>query len=658
MDVKQKTVDLDRTTLKAAGNDGASLGDGVLAEFTCVVTSSREDRDHDVLHAKGASLDPKQALLFNHDPAQPVGKLLGVVERDDEKIVAKYALLDTELGRDVLTLMKAGVLRISHGFRPLEYEQRKGSSGGYEFRKYEIVETSLVSIPANTDAEIVSLSTKSFESQPVKTWVKTWVESIKKGNQMSTLTTTPVETKAATLTADEIKAAIRDGMKEAVTLLTKANGSGSNGNADGAGGTGAKSPTMADLLTANAGGGNGTDIRVKSVGEKYSRSTVTLKHAKTGELIRDPWGREPQSMSELNHAKAGAFLKKLAKKAGIQQAVLTEEDNALLELTYGEKWCGDYGGQYCHDEIDGMRMKDLLSDSVSGGTNAVPFWFDVDLVSFPLLQGELFPYVDVQNVPRGNSVHAASVANPTVTWDVAEGTEMNLFDTSSFIAAIDSTIFPVTCAITVGRDFLADSPADVGRVITENIGMRLGNELDKIVAVGNGSTQPTGIFVASGTDSVNAANTTSGPPVLSDYSALLFGIGKQYRNAMGRCCFISNDVSYQRSRNLQVAQSITPYSGGTAAILNQLPLMGLDSFNAYTGLGWPWRISPSCANGEIAFGAMAKYRMYRRLGFEIRWITEGLELARRNEVALIVRGRFGGQPIDTNAFAVQTDGQS
>jgi HK97 family phage major capsid protein len=216
----------------------------------------------------------------------------------------------------------------------------------------------------------------------------------------------------------------------------------------------------------------------------------------------------------------------------------------------------------------------------------------------------------------------------------------------------------VTCAFTIGRDFLADSPADVGRVLTENIGQRLGNELDKVVAVGNGTTQPTGIFTASGTNSVNAANTTSGPPVLADYSGLLFGIGKQYRDAMGRCCFISNDVSYQRSRNLQVAQTITPYSGGTAAILNQTPLMGLNSFNDYSGLGWPWRISPACANGEIAFGAMAKYRMYRRLGFEVRWITEGYELALRNEVALIVRGRFGGQPVDANAFAVQTDGQS
>jgi HK97 family phage major capsid protein len=277
---------------------------------------------------------------------------------------------------------------------------------------------------------------------------------------------------------------------------------------------------------------------------------------------------------------------------------------------------------------------------------------DLDLVSFPLLQGELFPFVDVRNVPRGSSVHAASVANPTVQWNMSEGTNMPLFDTSALVAAINTSIFNVTCAITVGRDFLSDSPMEVGRQISENVGQRLANELDKVTAVGNGTTQPTGIFTASGTVSASAANTTTGPPLVADYSGLLFGIGKQYRNAANRCCFISNDVSYQRSRAIRV----DPHSLSTT--INQLPVFGMDSFNEYSALGWPWRISQACTNGEAAFGAMNRYRMYRRLGFEMRWITEGMELGLRNEVMLVVRGRFGGQPVDGNAFAVMPDAQS
>ncbi len=124
-----------------------------------------------------------------------------------------------------------------------------------------------------------------------------------------------------------------------------------------------------------------------------------------------------------------------------------------------------------------------------------------------------------------------------------------------------------------------------------------------------------------------------------------------------RCCFISNDVTYQRSR-VNVRVDPHPLTGGTTTV-NQTPLLSdINSFNTYQSMGFPHRINTSIGNSSIAYGAMARYRMYRRLGFELRWVTEGAELARRNEAMLVVRGRFGGQPVDGAAFAVMTDAQS
>ena len=88
-DLRQKTIDVDVKSLKAAGGDGASLGENVLAEFTCCVTSQKADRDNDIWSRPVPLFDMQQALLLKHDPTQPVGKLLGIVERDDDKIVAK-----------------------------------------------------------------------------------------------------------------------------------------------------------------------------------------------------------------------------------------------------------------------------------------------------------------------------------------------------------------------------------------------------------------------------------------------------------------------------------------------------------------------------------------------------------------------------------------
>jgi HK97 family phage major capsid protein len=240
-----------------------------------------------------------------------------------------------------------------------------------------------------------------------------------------------------------------------------------------------------------------------------------------------------------------------------------------------------------------------------------------------------------------------------VNWGTAEGTEIAMFDTSALIAALSTSIFNVTAAIEVGRDHLADSPADVGRLLVQQTGQKLASELDRVVAAGNGTSEPTGIATASGTTTVHSANNTTGPALVADYSGLLFGIAKQYRGAALRCAYLTNDTTYQRSRAIRV----DPHSLGST--VNQTPLLSdINSFNEYRSMGFPHKINNALGNSTAIFGAMAKYRMYRRLGFEVRWVTEGAELARRNTAMLIVRGRFGGQPVDGNAFCVMPDAQS
>ena len=634
MQPKTKTeyAELDLKSL-LAGNDGAALGDGIIAEFDAVITSSKEDRDGDIMQAKGANVDPKMPLLWQHDPTQPIGRFKGVTHRDNDKVAGQFALADTELGRDALTLLKLGALRISHGFRPIEFEPRK--SGGFHIKSFEVVEASLVSVPANTDAVITALNTGKFHSPTVKSWAASLQSKGVPTMPAATTTEEKVIPETKSFTEDDVKRIVVDAIKE----MSNANSSGNdNGN----------KPTPSDVLGAAAKGNNG-GIKVKAASEQYSRVKSTAKHFKTGETMRDEFGREVQTIAQSDFAKSGAFLKFLAGRAGIS-APLSDHERGLLEECYADTWAGKSGSQWLAD-IPGTQIKALLNDGISGGSNAVPIFFDSDLVSIPLLYGELFPYVDLRPVPRGNTVEGASVGNPTLTWGTNEGTEISLFSTAGLVAEIGTTIFTVTAAIEVGRDFLADAAADVGRVLTENVGQAFQAELDRIIASGNASTEPEGIFLASGTVAVNSENNTSGPPTLADYEALLFGVGKQYRNASTmRCCFLSNDATYQRSRGIRVDPN-TP-------TVNQTPVLGLDAINAYSSIGWPHRIQNDLTNSQAAFGCLAKYRMFRRQGLQVEWHTEGKELARKNVALLIVRARFGGQIVDGNAFSVMTDAQS
>lgn len=398
---------------------------------------------------------------------------------------------------------------------------------------------------------------------------------------------------------------------------------------------------------------DGDRIRVKDPSEQYDDTRFQAKHAKTGRPVYDPvHQRECCTMSEGSKARAGVLLKHLANKSGVVNNPLSEHERGLLdEVCERQAWCGKIGGEH-YDYIGGDRnIKALIDDSTSGGLEIVPIEFDSDIVTFPLLGGELFPSVDLKPVPRGRRIEGASIGTPTLDWGGADNSAIDLFTTTSMVAAIDTTIFGVDGSIEIGRDFMSDSPVEVGGTLTGLVGERLMNELDKIIANGNGSTQPTGLFQAAGVSTVSTDNGGSGPATLNDYISLLFALPKQYRNRNLRVAFISNDTSYQRSRQIKI-DTASPSTDQRPA------LAPLTTINDYESLGWAHKIENNLANTVAGVAALAKYRMYRRLGLEIRFESGGKELARNNLMLMVYRARFGGKLVDANAFAKWTDGQS
>jgi HK97 family phage major capsid protein len=168
------------------------------------------------------------------------------------------------------------------------------------------------------------------------------------------------------------------------------------------------------------------------------------------------------------------------------------------------------------------------------------------------------------------------------------------------------------------------------------------------VAVGvAASSQPTGIFNASGIGSVSSTGGAGAAPQITDYEKLMFAISKAYRVSGSALnpCYIANDTTYQRARSIAVGSS------------DARRIFGMDHSN-YTLLDHPYRVQPDIPNAKIAFGALKLYRMYRREGIEMRWEEGGESLARSNQALLIVRARLGGQVVDASAFAAITDAQS
>lgn len=121
-----------------------------------VMSDATVDRMGDVLDPDGWQLDnfrKNPVALFGHQSGFPIGKWRDVAVKGG-RLTGRLELLDavSDRMREIHAAVAAGVLRaVSVGFHPRKYEPRKDGDG-LRFTEHELVECSLVSVPANPNA--------------------------------------------------------------------------------------------------------------------------------------------------------------------------------------------------------------------------------------------------------------------------------------------------------------------------------------------------------------------------------------------------------------------------------------------------------------------------------------------------------------------------
>ncbi|HJQ61186.1 MAG TPA: phage major capsid protein [Vineibacter sp.] len=127
-----------------------------------VMSDGSVDRMGDVIEPDGWQLDrfrKNPVALFGHDPGFPIGRWSDVGVRKGE-LTGRLELMEpvSERLREIHTAVQAGVLRaVSVGFHSDSFEPL-GKGGGLRFTEAELVECSLVSVPANPNALAVARS--------------------------------------------------------------------------------------------------------------------------------------------------------------------------------------------------------------------------------------------------------------------------------------------------------------------------------------------------------------------------------------------------------------------------------------------------------------------------------------------------------------------
>lgn len=147
-------------------------------QMTLVAWASKEvkDRDGEIIKASGWELDNfrnNSVLMAFHDyNAFPVGRVQWIKKYPEENPIGlkfKAQFADTEVGREAYQLYKGGYMNcFSVGFRPIEKPYYDKTLEARVFPKNELLEISIVPIPALPDAKVESIGdiikTKEFKT--------------------------------------------------------------------------------------------------------------------------------------------------------------------------------------------------------------------------------------------------------------------------------------------------------------------------------------------------------------------------------------------------------------------------------------------------------------------------------------------------------------
>lgn len=153
--------------------------------MTFTISTGSVDRDNDTLDPKGWQLDNYKSnpvVLFAHDyKSLPVAKCIDIKSTDTALVATaeflpegKHPFADT-----VYEMLKSGFLNAtSVGFRAIEHQQNNERKG-YDYKRQELMEFSIVPIPSNQDA----LAQRGIDLGKMKEWRKSLFEWAAKQEQ-------------------------------------------------------------------------------------------------------------------------------------------------------------------------------------------------------------------------------------------------------------------------------------------------------------------------------------------------------------------------------------------------------------------------------------------------------------------------------------------
>lgn len=145
------------------------------------VSTAAVDRDNDSISVAGWKLDnyrKNPTVLFAHDYASlPIARAVSI-GIENGKLVATAEFAEHDMAETCLKLIDGGFLRAtSVGFRPIA-ASRAVERDGFDFKEQELLEFSIVPVPANPEA-LIHAQAGGIDIAPLKAWAEGVMKGLK-----------------------------------------------------------------------------------------------------------------------------------------------------------------------------------------------------------------------------------------------------------------------------------------------------------------------------------------------------------------------------------------------------------------------------------------------------------------------------------------------
>jgi HK97 family phage major capsid protein/HK97 family phage prohead protease len=132
--------------------------------FTGIASTPTPDRSGDVLDPLGVTFKNPLPLLLHHDKKSPVGRVVfdpptkdGITFSAEIPVIAEAGVVKERTDEAWHSIQSGLLSALSVGFRVLRDGAERIKEGGLFLRRVEVCELSLVTVPANVDATILTI---------------------------------------------------------------------------------------------------------------------------------------------------------------------------------------------------------------------------------------------------------------------------------------------------------------------------------------------------------------------------------------------------------------------------------------------------------------------------------------------------------------------